>query len=158
MRALPLIAALSLGLAGVAQACVGLLAMGALHLTYDPDVWTTEDVGPGHWRAAPRDDQEGSTVDATVGDTACDEAAMAARVPSRGGGFRTGRKTNRNGLEIVWAEGYTGCRNLTAGPIAACVREGDRTWLFVTASRGCALTRYGKADPLVLVEGLQRRP
>ena len=156
MRALPLIAALSLGLAGVAVACGGSIPMGALRLPYDPAVWSAEQVGPDHWRATPRDDQEGSTIDATISDAACSEAAMAARVPTRGGGARTGRSTNRHGLRVIWAEGYTGCRNLTAGPVAACVRERGRTWLFVTASRGCALTRYGAADPRALLEGLKR--
>ena len=156
MRALPLIAALSLAFAGVAVACGGSIPMGALRLPYDPAVWSAEQVAPDHWRATPHDDQEGSTIDATIGDAACSEAAMAARVSERQTGLRTGRTTNRHGLEIVWAEGYTGCRNLTAGPIAACVREGDRTWLFVTASRGCSLTRYGAADPHALLANLRR--
>lgn len=156
MRAIVLSIALTLGLGGAALACGGYtLPMGALRLPYDPAVWTAAQAGPGHWRLTPRDADEGAAVDVTVGTGACTEAAMVARL-GRQGGDRTGRRTNRSGLQVVWAQGYTGCRNLTAAPVAACVRFKGRTWVFQTAPRGCTLTRYGKADPMVLLDAVQR--
>lgn len=154
MKRSVLLAVLLLAAAGPAP---GTEYVGALTLVYDPAVWRVQEGALGRWTAEPAGSGAQSVTIRTDYGGPCSQEAMAA-LAETAPGFEGGRGTTTlpSGLTVHWAEGDTGCRNATAGPLAACVVHQAQTHLF-TAGSSCRHSAYARPKPMELLQGLRPR-